>query len=352
MAHDFSERHGRCCSVTRPQGALQLYPAHMYPDAHISSLGLDGDAEARRLLRQALRDCWPAAKKFGWQVGALCELEPGEKEVGYSAEDGTLFVKVRDPARMRGCFYSYSFVLATLLHEMTHMSVLGHGKSFYRCLAEAATLAGADPALRREVRAHICGELLNAVCDNDSRRARALLAVLPEAVSCRLPGVGNQLPLEYAAHHGRVALTRLLLEARADPDITCREDGVPPLARAAARGNAKTAMVLLEAGALRGRDALDNSDPSFLRAAASTDPSSDRRPSAAAAKRKPRSKASGTRRSESLPSLPPAAAASVAATAAALEEMRRGAGTGRRPETPSWGKGPRRPVILSGSLAL
>jgi len=239
--------------------APDLWPANLYPDSHIRSLGLEGDPEVRRLLRMALRDAWPAARRFKWQVGPLCEMLPEEEEVGYSGEDGTMFVKVRDSSQSKGRFYPYSFVLATLLHELTHLTHLGHGKAFYRMLAEAAAICGADHAIRSEVRMHIGAELLNAVCDNDVRRARALLSVIPEAVGCRLPHAGNQLPLDYAAHHGRVALTRLLLEARADADATCRSDGIPPLVRAAARGNAKTALVLLKAGASRGRDALDDS---------------------------------------------------------------------------------------------
>ena len=31
-----------------------------------------------------------------------------------------------------------------------------------------------------KVHSHVCAELLNAVCENDARRAKALLAVLPE----------------------------------------------------------------------------------------------------------------------------------------------------------------------------
>jgi len=224
-----------------------------YADVQIASLGQTGDSEVRRLLRRAIRDAWKAARHFGWRVESICELAPHDGDVGYTTEDGTVFVKVRDPNRKGAELYPYSFVLATLLHELTHLSVLGHGKAFYCSLSKAASECGAEPAVRREVRAHICGELLNAVCDNDARRARALLSVLPEAVSCRPPGPGRQLPLEYAAHHGRVALTKLLLEAKADADGCCGADAVPPLARAAAQGNAKTMKVLLEAGAVRGR---------------------------------------------------------------------------------------------------
>eukprot|EP00933_Yihiella_yeosuensis_P016969 TRINITY_DN14328_c0_g1_i1.p1 TRINITY_DN14328_c0_g1~~TRINITY_DN14328_c0_g1_i1.p1 ORF type:complete len:328 (-),score=66.69 TRINITY_DN14328_c0_g1_i1:274-1257(-) len=225
-------------------------PQQEYSDVKISSLGFKGEREVRKLLKRALRDAWPAARRFGWRLAGLCELEPKDNDVGYTGEDGTLYVKVRDP-RQGGQPYPYSFVLATLLHELTHLSYLGHGKGFYKRLSEATLQCGAEPSLRREVRAHICGELLNAVCDNDARRARALLAVMPEAARCRPPGQ-LQLPLEYAAHHGRVALTKLLLEARADADATCGINGVPPLARAAAQGNNKTMRVLLEAGAQRG----------------------------------------------------------------------------------------------------
>ncbi|CAK9035992.1 unnamed protein product, partial [Durusdinium trenchii] len=123
--------------------------------------------------------------------------------------------------------------------------------AFYRRLADAAGVCGAEPAIRREVHSHVCSELLNAVCENDARRAKALLAVLPEAARCRPLQPGGQLPLEYAAHHGRVALTKLLLQARADPN-SCGEAGVPPLARAASQGNLKTIRLLLDAGASRG----------------------------------------------------------------------------------------------------
>lgn len=283
---------------SREAVAKELWPPGLYPDTHISSLGLEGDAEARRLLRMALRDAWPAAKRFGWHVGNICELEPSESEVGYAGEDGTVFVKVRDPNKVRGRFYSYSFVLATLLHELTHFTVLGHGKAFYKRLAEAIAVCGADPAVRREARGHVCAELLNAVCENDGRRARALIGVLPEAVSCRLPGAGHQLPLEYAAHHGRVAITRLLLEARADPDCCASCASMPPLARAAARGNAKTAKLLLEAGAMRGREVLERLGSAPRSSAEGAATAED--VWAEGARSRP---TSGRRRSESLPAL-------------------------------------------------
>lgn len=323
--------------------ASDLWPAHMYPDAHISSLGLDGDAEARRLLRQALRDSWPAAKHFGWKVGSLCEMEPHDKEVGYSAEDGTLFVKVRDPARIAGRFYSYGFILATLLHELTHFSILGHGKAFYRRLVEAVSVCGADFSVRHEVRRHICGELLNAICDNDARRARALLTVLPEAVACR-SRVGSQLPLEYAAHHGRVALTKLLLKAKADPDSASQTGGVPPLARAAARGNCKTAQLLLEAGAVRGRDALKSVGSLILTPTAPQEGTDDRPELVGPKSCRERPRGAKPRRSESLPALASRAPSAQSLLAATPETSPAGQLLS--------GKAARRLVTLSGSLAL
>lgn len=243
-------------------------------EAKITTLGLAGDTDVRSLLRRALRDAEPAAQRFGWHVVSLCELPRDDDDVGYTEKDGTIFVKVRDPTvtgggNRRAHLYAYSFVLATLLHELVHLSHLGHGKAFYRCLSAALTACGAEAYVRREARAHVCAELLNAVCDNDARRARALLAVMPEAAVCRRPGATNsQMPLEYAAHHGRVALTRLLLEARADPAMCSGTvpggSSVAPLARAAANGNTKTAALLLAAGAkvvdvpeARGQSVLD-----------------------------------------------------------------------------------------------
>jgi len=224
--------------------------------AKIISLGIQGEVEARSLLRRALREAEPAAQRFGWHLARCCELPADDDDVGYTDKDGTIFVKVRDPSSTgirSGGFYSYSFVLATLLHEMAHLTHLGHGKAFYRCLAAALSACGTEPYVRREARNHVCAELLNAVCDNDARRARALLAVMPEAAVCRRPGVGSsQFPLEYAAHHGRVAITKLLLEARADPALCsgpCGSKGMAPLVRAAANGNPKTAALLLAARA-------------------------------------------------------------------------------------------------------
>mmetsp|Transcript_38625 Transcript_38625/g.70265 ORF Transcript_38625/g.70265 Transcript_38625/m.70265 type:complete len:341 (-) Transcript_38625:102-1124(-) len=230
-------------------------------DTTVTTLGYEHDNDAKTLIRRALKDAWPAARQHGWTVSAVVELDPSHQDVGYMDKDGTLFLKVRDPTAparpSKGSgegmkeavqFYPYSFILATMLHELTHLSHLGHGKAFYRCLHAAVRACGAElpAALRQEVHRHICAELLNAVCDNDQRRARALLGVMPEAAKCSRPGGGPSLPLDYAAQYGRVALTSLLLEARADVD-PCR--GVPPLARAAAQGNAKTAKVLLAAGA-------------------------------------------------------------------------------------------------------
>jgi hypothetical protein len=225
-------------------------------DAHIASLPLPREAEARRLLRRALRDADPAAQRFGWQISSISELTPDDSDVGYTGKDGTIFVKVREPTSQEGSrsnssFYAYPFVLATLVHELVHLSHLGHGKNFYRCLSAALAACGAESWVRREARTHVCGELLNAVCDNDARRARALLTVMPEAAICPRPS--GQLPLEYAAHHGRVALTRLLLEARADPtpcnNSFAKGGGMAPLERAAVNGNAKTVALLLAARA-------------------------------------------------------------------------------------------------------
>lgn len=220
-----------------------------YPDAEVVTLGLESnDGDAKYLLRRALRDAWPSARRLGWRLSEVHELAPQEAEVGYTSEDGIIFIKLRDPSK--GGFYPYSFVLATLLHEMSHLSVLGHGKGFYRKLVETIDNCGADPALRREIRQHICAEMLNAVCDNDARRAKGILSAFPEAATCRCkrPGAKTaQLPLEYAAHHGRVALTKLLLEARADIAGSAADGGMPPLLRAAAQGNARTTAVLLEA---------------------------------------------------------------------------------------------------------
>lgn len=224
-------------------------------EARITTLALPGEAEAHRLLRRALRDSESSAQRFGWRVSRVCELPSSDGDVGYTGKDGTIFVKVRNPSANEGsgtgCFYSYPFVLATLLHELVHLSHLGHGKNFYRCLCTALMACGAESWVRREARTHVCAELINAICDNDARRARALLAIMPEAASCRRPGV--QLPLEYAAHHGRVALTRLLLEARADPTpqigYVAKPGCMAPLARAAVNGNAKTAALLLAARA-------------------------------------------------------------------------------------------------------
>ncbi|CAK0874760.1 unnamed protein product, partial [Prorocentrum cordatum] len=244
-----------------PSGCPRRFRTTLLP---VSTLGLSADAEARCLLRRALRDAWPAAQRFGWSVAQLCELGPEDGDVGYSGKDATLYVKVRDPAQGSGRFYPYGFILATLLHELTHLSFLGHGKAFYRRLVKATSLCGATPSVRQEVRRHVCGELLNAVCDNDQRRARALLAALPEAAACGPLGLARQLPLAYAAHHGRVALTRLLLEARADADACSGGGGcqVPPLAWAAAQGNKRTVRVLLDGGACRGR--LAQVEPALL----------------------------------------------------------------------------------------
>eukprot|EP00747_Dinoflagellata_sp_TGD_P167088 gnl/TRDRNA2_/TRDRNA2_190934_c0_seq1.p1 gnl/TRDRNA2_/TRDRNA2_190934_c0~~gnl/TRDRNA2_/TRDRNA2_190934_c0_seq1.p1 ORF type:complete len:358 (-),score=51.18 gnl/TRDRNA2_/TRDRNA2_190934_c0_seq1:49-1122(-) len=244
------------CTGEVDKNNADLAPLQPPSKVRITSLGVEGDVEVRKLIRRALWDAWPAVKRFGWRFASICELPPDDPDVGYSSADGTIFVKVRDPATAEqqggsDGFCPYGLVLATLLHELSHISVLGHGKAFYRHLAAAIAASDGGPVLRREVRTHVCAELLNAVCDNDARRARALLAVFPEAALYKRQDTNCLGPLDYAAHHGRVALTRLLLEAGAMPQ---RQYGRPmplhvPLARAAARGNAKTAALLLEARA-------------------------------------------------------------------------------------------------------
>ena len=41
-----------------------------------------GDREVRRVLRRALRDAWPAACRFGWELLRLCELHVLDEHVG------------------------------------------------------------------------------------------------------------------------------------------------------------------------------------------------------------------------------------------------------------------------------
>eukprot|EP00928_Gymnodinium_smaydae_P058218 TRINITY_DN41439_c0_g1_i1.p1 TRINITY_DN41439_c0_g1~~TRINITY_DN41439_c0_g1_i1.p1 ORF type:complete len:349 (+),score=45.19 TRINITY_DN41439_c0_g1_i1:100-1146(+) len=227
----------------------------------IVTLGLKWDFQAKHLIVRAVQDAAPAARRFAWRCESVNELAPDDLDVGYTAEDGKIYIKLRDPTN--DVFYPYSFILATMLHEFSHLSHLGHGKNFYRCLADAVDISVAEPSLRRDVRACVCAELLNAVCDNDQRRAKALLTVLPEAAQsrCRRPGAGcSQLPLEYAAHHGRVALTKILLKAKAQVDATCGAGSMAPLLRAAARGNKKTTMILLAARA----DAPSACDPTSI----------------------------------------------------------------------------------------
>lgn len=240
--------------ASAPAPALQIAtvaaqkPIDLAREARVVTLSLKWDVQARHLVLRALQDATPVARRNGWIVAAVQELPPCDEDVGYTGEDGTIYVKLRDPNRE--CFYPYSFVLATFLHELSHLSHLGHGKAFYRCLADAIDVSAKEPNFRSEVRACVYAELLNAICDNDSRRAKALLSVMPEAarIKSHRPGsVSSQLPLEYAAHHGRVNLTKILLKAKAEVDACCAGDSFPPLLRAAARGNAKTALLLLEA---------------------------------------------------------------------------------------------------------
>ena len=47
-----------------------------------------GDRDARRALRHALRDAWPAICEFGWSIKQLCELDPGDEHVGCLADVG------------------------------------------------------------------------------------------------------------------------------------------------------------------------------------------------------------------------------------------------------------------------
>lgn len=337
-----------------PPGLAFLEP---YPEVPVATLALTSDAEVRRLLRRALRDAWPAARRFGWRITAVCELDPENRDVGYMGEDGTLFVKVRDPGAnaTKRLFYAYSFVLATMLHELTHLSVLGHGKAFYTRLLEGLAHSGAEPTVRRESRAHICAELVNAVCDNDARRAKALLAVLPEAAQCRLPGPERHLPLEYAAYHGRVAITKLLLQARAEADVSPDGSSIPPLQRAEARGNRKTAQVLLNAGAMR-RSNTDATDEVLQGHATGTTGSRNRSISGGGSGSSSSclyteansGRGRGPKRAESVPTLP----AVVPVSHAMLQRMLEARGNRGSGVRASGATGRRKGPSLCGSLAI
>lgn len=101
------------------------------------------------------------------------------------------------------------------------------------------------------------GELIAAAARNDTKRVEALLklGVNPNASVDRW----GENALMHAVLHGNIDMTRLLLEAGADPDKKAR--GFTPLGMAALRGHAGIATLLLKAGADVDRKSSDGNTP-------------------------------------------------------------------------------------------
>merc|ERR1712224_419895 len=127
-----------------------------------------------------------------------------------------------------------------------HLTHEGHGTQFYKLLLMTVHECCVGQRLK-QILSHVHSEVLNAVCDDDRTRVRALLKAAPICANAKMPGC-KQTPLTYAASYGRVSLAKQLLAARAEANATDAR-GISPLMWAAEAGNLKVAAALLSARA-------------------------------------------------------------------------------------------------------
>ncbi|KAL2643960.1 hypothetical protein R1flu_011547 [Riccia fluitans] len=103
----------------------------------IKTLGLDRDAEARKLLEDVARQVQPIMRKRKWKVPRLSEFCPNNPSLLGLNIDGGREIRIRlRRNRYDSRLFCYEETLGTMLHELTHIQCGPHNAAFYKLLDE------------------------------------------------------------------------------------------------------------------------------------------------------------------------------------------------------------------------
>ncbi|KAL3697109.1 hypothetical protein R1sor_011185 [Riccia sorocarpa] len=103
----------------------------------IKTLGLERDAEARKLLEEVAKQVQPIMRKRKWKVPLLSEFCPKNPSLLGLNIDGGREIRIRlRRSRYDSRLFSYESTLGTMLHELTHIQCGPHNAAFYKLLDE------------------------------------------------------------------------------------------------------------------------------------------------------------------------------------------------------------------------
>lgn len=121
------------------------------------------------------------------------------------------------------------------------------------------TISGATPLLAASINGHTKAVKMLLDADADVNisdipsgvgyKKYSVISEEPHFEILRLLGVGGATPLWWASMHGRIEITKLLLEANADVNIPDKTNGVSPIYVAASDGHTHIVRLLIESNA-------------------------------------------------------------------------------------------------------
>ena len=109
----------------------------IYKCQTITTLGWSDDNLAKELLTKAARMVQPIMIKRKWAVKSLIEFFPPNKSLqGLNVNKGQeIQIRCREPMDQKR-FYSFDYIMGTLLHELCHNVCGPHNSDFYKLLDE------------------------------------------------------------------------------------------------------------------------------------------------------------------------------------------------------------------------
>lgn len=126
-----------------------------------------GSHDAWAVLARAVEQAASSVKRRGWQLREVLEMplqgvsRCGFQLQGYNPDNGRLLVCMKGCRGVSAGSHAgpYKEILATLLHELVHFEILGHGPAFYKEYSALVNeVCGDDPEfaeLSAAVRAHV-----------------------------------------------------------------------------------------------------------------------------------------------------------------------------------------------------
>ena len=92
--------------------------------------------EALKLLQKLASHVLPLCRQRKYRISSLSEFNPTKQGLlGMNVNRKKILIRLRDPHDVNQ-FYSWEFVLGTLVHEITHMEISEHSAAFYKLMDE------------------------------------------------------------------------------------------------------------------------------------------------------------------------------------------------------------------------